>query len=47
MSDIAGFAAALPMAELHLRIDGGFAPESTLAIAARNGPIRSRAAPRR
>ena len=47
MSDIAGFAAAPPMAELHLRIDGGFAPESTLAIAARNGPVRSRAAPLR
>ena len=47
MSDIARFAAALPMAEVHLRIDGGFAPESMLAIAARNGPIQSRAAPLR
>ena len=44
MSDIAGFAAALPTAELHLRIDGGFAPESMLAVAARNDPVRSRAA---
>ena len=47
MSDIAGFAAALPMAELHLRIDGGFAPESMFAMAARNCSVRSRAAPLR
>ena len=47
MSDIVGFAAAAPMAELHPCIDGGFAPEPMLAMAVRNGPVRSRAAPLR
>ena len=47
MSHIAGFAAALPAAERHLRIDDGFSPEPMFAMAVRNGAIRSRAAPLR
>ena len=47
MSDIVGFAAAAPMAELHPRIDGGFAREPMLAMAARNASVRPRAAPLR
>ena len=41
MSDIAGFAAAVPKAELHLGIDGNFEFGSMFVIAGRNGPIRS------
>ena len=41
MSDIAGFVAALPTAEFHLRIEGNFEPGSMFVIAGRNGPLRS------
>ena len=40
MSDFAGVAAALPKAELHLRIEGNFELGSIFVIAGRNGPIR-------
>ena len=37
MTDITGFVAALPKAELHLHIDGTFEPDLMFAIADRDG----------
>ena len=41
MSDIAGFAAARPKAESHLRIGGCSGRGSTSVVAGRNGPSLS------
>ena len=41
MSDFAGFVAALPKAELHLRIEGNFELGLMFVSADRSGPIRS------
>ena len=41
MSDFAGFVAALPKAELHLRIEGNFELGLMFVSAGRSGPIRS------